>query len=110
MGTLMNTKKTISRVALMAAVSAMPVLYGSAPAAAQYRIETGRSQDANNRLGAFGSNDSGFSYYNNQGNQLVTGNQVITGNVTGGRGFRGSVPYTDPSALRVNTGGGRMDS
>src|SRR4051794_37527064 len=109
MGTLMNTKK-MSRVVLLTAVAAMPALLSPVPAQAQYRIDTGRAQDANNRLGAYGYNDSSLNIYAPQGNQMVTGNQVITGNVTGGRGFRGFVPYTDPSALRTNTAAGRLDN
>src|SRR4051812_24460085 len=65
---------------------------------AQYRVNNTNARDANNRLGSGGYNDPQMGA---QGQYAgVSGNQIVTGNVTGGRGFRGNVPYTDPRAFR----------
>jgi tetratricopeptide (TPR) repeat protein len=83
---------------LAAAVSA--TLAGTSMA--QYRIQgDGRARDANNRLGSMGSNNPIGPQQNAQYNNF--GNYLITGNVTGGREFRGFVPYTDPTAFRGTT-------
>ena len=71
------------------------------PASAQFRKDDGRALDANPRAGSGGQNDAGP----NRAGPAVTGNQIITGNVTGGRQFRGPVPYTDPGNFRGITAG-----
>jgi tetratricopeptide (TPR) repeat protein len=100
-------RKDVSRV-LFAAALATGVLSVSSSLQAQYQIQSGQVLDANNRIGSYGYNNgvNGFGVSNNQ---VVTGNQVINGNVTGGREFRGFVPYTDPGAFRGPTAGRGMD-
>ena len=91
------TKLIKKNLILAAAVGAVSLCMFST-ARAQYRIDTGHSNDASNRIGGNGMNggpDSG------RGNSTgVTGNEIVTGNVTGGKSFRGNVPYTDPRAFR----------
>jgi hypothetical protein len=71
---------------------------------AQQRVgEEGRALDANNRIGSGGYNSGGIT-----GN-MITGNNIVTGNVTGGREFRGNVPYTDQREFRGNVGAQDMD-
>jgi hypothetical protein len=80
----------------------------SIPAMAQYRVGTdGRALDANNRVGSGGLNQTSQSPQMPTYGQL--GNNIVTDNVTGGRGFRGFVPYTSPDAFRGNTAGGLSD-
>jgi tetratricopeptide (TPR) repeat protein len=72
---------------------------------AQQRVgEEGRALDANNRVGSGGYNSGPIT-----GNMLLTGNNIVTGNVTGGREFRGGVPYTDQREFRGNVGGQDFD-
>jgi tetratricopeptide (TPR) repeat protein len=80
----------------------------TAGAWAQFRVGTdGRGNDANNRIGGSGLNENNNFW---QGRAWgYQGNNVITGNVTGGREFRGFVPYTDPGAFRGTTAGSSMD-
>lgn len=91
---------------LLAAVAALPMLMTVSTSLAQDRVGgDGRLLDANNRVGSGGSNDD-------QGNRQVqqaTGNDIVNGNVTGGREFRGNVPYSDPRAFRGNTAGTDVD-
>jgi hypothetical protein len=77
-------------------------------ASAQYQLNyDGRAREANNRVGGGGYNDNnGFWQGRAYGYQ---GNSIITGNITGGREFRGFVPYTDPGAFRGTTAGSSMD-
>src|SRR4051812_39585478 len=89
--------------------AAAAVLALSPLAFAQQRVgEEGRALDANNRVGSGGYNSRGIS-----GNMIpgttVTGNNIVTGNVTGGREFRGGVPYTDPREFRGNIAGQDTD-
>lgn len=80
---------------LALAIGTLPTLWIGSSAWAQYPAagQDGHANDANNRVGSNG--------YNNGSGQhvTVTGNQIVTGNVTGGRAFRGPVPYTDPSGF-----------
>jgi hypothetical protein len=75
-------------------------------AAGQTRIDNSRANDANNRLGSGGWNES-F-------NQTMTGvgdaNRIVTGNVTAGTGFRGPIGYTAPTAFRGQLPSSRFDS
>jgi tetratricopeptide (TPR) repeat protein len=71
---------------------------------AQQRVgDEGRALDASNRVGSGGYNSGPIT-----GN-VLTGNNIVTGNVTGGREFRGGVPYTDPREFRGNVGGQDFD-
>lgn len=88
-------------------------------ALAQGQIQTGRLNDANNRVGSNGWNggttsSSSFSnqVYRNQGNILGPdmGNAIVTGNVTQGRAFRGNVGYSDPFSFRGATAGSGIDN
>jgi len=73
----------------------------------QYRVgDDGRALDANNRVGSGGLNEGGARMPYGYG---ALGNNIVTGNVTGGREFRGFVPYTDPRAFRGPTAGGLSD-
>src|SRR5438093_9498845 len=85
------------RATLAAVIAAM--VFTAAPLAwAQQSVNTGNVRDANNRIGAGGSNNQGGA---NRGPYVgVSGNAVITGNVTAGKELRGTVPYTDPRAFR----------
>lgn len=76
---------------------------------AQYRVGTdGRARDASNRIGSGGYNGGVQGQANvAQGNYLQ--NNLITGNVTGGKQFRGFVPYESPDAFRGNTAGATSD-
>lgn len=68
----------------------------SSNAVGQYRVGSdGRAQDANNRIGSGGYNSGGT-------NRPLgpSGNDIVTGNVTGGKQFRGDVPYGDAGAFR----------
>ena len=60
--------------------------------------------DASNRIGSGGYNyQQGFRQdMRTNGNYLQ--NNLITGNITGGKEFRGSVPYAVPDAFRGNVG------
>lgn len=91
---------------LLAAVAALPLLVNVTSSMGQQRIGgDGRLLDANNQVGSGGSNgDQG----NRQSTQ-ATGNDIVTGNVTGGREFRGNVPYSDPRAFRGGTAGTSVD-
>jgi tetratricopeptide (TPR) repeat protein len=72
---------------------------------AQQRVgDEGRALDANPRVGSGGYNSGGIS-----GNMIVTGNNIVTGNVTGGKEFRGNVPYTDPREFRGTVAGQDFD-
>lgn len=91
---------------LAAAVAAVPLLAIAAPASAQYQSNNdGRARDANNRVGSGGSNGDA-----RRSGPNVTGNQIVNGNVTGGRAFRGAVPYSgDARGFRGPTVGGASD-
>jgi len=75
----------------------------AAPASAQYRQDNnGRALDKNNRVGGDGTNSPRDTSVGS--GSMVTGNQIVTGNVTGGRQFRGLVPYGDAGNFRGPTG------
>lgn len=95
------TSKT--RSILLAAVLATPLGFFAAPADAQFRVETGAANDANNRIGSNGSNGGPRDLGINRGDF------VINGTVTGGREFRGRSAVGDPRALRTHTAGGLSD-
>ena len=85
---------------LSAAVAAVPVLTFSSAALAQYRVnQDGRALDANNQIGSNGNNPSNT-------NNAVNGNDIVTGNVTGGKQFRGNVPYHNAREFRGSAPGG----
>ncbi|HEV8605717.1 MAG TPA: tetratricopeptide repeat protein [Tepidisphaeraceae bacterium] len=85
--------------------AATAVLLVSPLALAQQRVgNDGRALDANNRIDSGGYNSGGIP-----GNLVVNGNNIVTGNVTGGREFRGNVPYTDQREFRGNVGGQDFD-
>jgi len=88
----------------MIAAAAAAVLAVAPLSFAQQRVgEEGRALDANNRVGSGGYNSGPIT-----GN-LVTGNNIVTGNVTGGKEFRGAVPYTDQREFRGNVGSADFD-
>ena len=102
----MNQKRTSAGWILRAAVAAVPMLAIAAGASAQFRVDTGNSNDANNRVGSGGRNpdDAG------RRTGVPSGNDLITGNVTGGKEFRGHVPYRNVNEFRGRTGGDNLDS
>ena len=92
---------------LVAAIAALPLMslhraYGQYPAG-----QSGQALDANPRVGSGGVNPTNSPQLQNSG---VTGNRIVTGNVTGGQGFRGGVPYTDPREFRGNVAGSNVDN
>lgn len=90
----MNRRPTTrARFALATAVLAMPALLLAPKASAQQQIAAnGTALDANNRIGS-----QGINTYRPAPSSGVLGNQIINGNVSNGREFRGSVPYSDPN-------------
>jgi tetratricopeptide (TPR) repeat protein len=93
---------------LFAAVAAVP-LFGFTPdARAQYRLPyDGRATDANNRVGSGGNNPNDSE---KRAPAVPNGNDLVTGNVTGGKHFRGNVPYRNANEFRGNTSGGTIDN
>src|SRR5271155_2383257 len=88
----MNRIRKISWV--LAAVGALS--FGTGVSLAQQRVGSdGHAQDANQRIGAAGYNDTS----GNHPQPGVLGNAIVTGNVTGGKAFEGFVPYSDPGAF-----------
>jgi tetratricopeptide (TPR) repeat protein len=88
----------MSRLLAAAAAMALPTL-----ALAQGQVDTGRANDASNRLGSNGRNES-YTNTNRYSNYVTNnGNQIVTGNVTMGREFHGTVGYTSPYSLRAPT-------
>src|SRR5687767_15038803 len=72
---------------------------------AQQRVgDDGRALDANPRVGSGGYNSGPI-----RDTLRVNPNNIVTGNVTGGREFRGHVPYTDPREFRGTVGGLDVD-
>jgi hypothetical protein len=69
---------------------------GAAQCLAQQRVGAdGHAQDASQYIGASGVNDTS----GNHPQPGVLGNAIVYGDVTGGKGFRGFVPYSDPGAF-----------
>ncbi len=86
-----RTERT--RWLLAAVLTAMPAMTLSSSAFAQTQKPTdGRTLDANNRIGSGGTNT-----YRPPPSAGVFGNNIVNGNVGGGKEFRGSVGYSDPS-------------
>jgi len=102
----MNMMARRMRMAVLtAAVAAIPLVGFTSDAAAQYRVNAdGRALDANPRIGSGGTNtQTGV-------NNTVNGNDIVTGNVSGGKGFRGDVPYRSARDFRgAAPGGTSMD-
>ena len=99
----MKLNSVNKRLVLATAVAA--ALFGSGSAFAQHRVDNGNARDSNNRLGSGGYNTGGTT----STNPYAMNNNIVTGNVTGGREFRGFVPYTDPGAFRGPTSGVNTD-
>jgi hypothetical protein len=90
----MNTL-TRNRLLVTAVAAALPLAVLSLPADAQTQVQqSGNALDANTRVSSGGSNEAVNR------NPTYTGNQLVTRNVTGGKGFRGPVGYTDPLDFR----------
>jgi hypothetical protein len=69
---------------------------GAAQCLAQQRVGTdGHAQDASQYVGASGLNDTA----GNHPQPGVLGNAIVNNDVTGGKGFMGFVPYSDPGAF-----------
>src|SRR4051794_3998608 len=99
--------KHVTKLSLILAAAVGATLTGSS-ALAQYRVgNDGRSHDANNRLGSGGINQSGMGP---PASPYQIGNEIVTGQVTGGRQFRGFVPYSDPNVFHGTTAGSLSDN
>ena len=99
------------RICILAAAIAGVTLIGISTAQAQYRIDTGQANDANNRVGGNGSNGaantrSASGIYGGS----VSGNDIVIGNVTGGKEFHGNVPYSDPGSFHGVTSSRASDA
>src|SRR4051812_12945565 len=94
----------IRQVLAAAVLAALPSL-----AFGQGQIDTSRGNDANNRVGSGGRNNS-YQNPTNNNYQYNNGNRVVTGNVTMGREFRDNVGYADPTAFRGRTAGALSDN
>lgn len=100
--------KIVRNWMLQAAVSAALGCVGAGVGLAQVRdTSDGRALDANNRVGSNGYNAAAGG---GGGSNFYTSQQIVTGNVTGGRSFRGPVPYSDPRAFRGATVGNISDT
>src|ERR1700729_3953881 len=77
---------------LGAVMAATPVLALTGTAMAQYRVDDSHVNDANNRIGSGGYNNS---HDLTPRNLSVSGNDIISGNVTGNSYFRGVPLGTD---------------
>ena len=114
----MNKSRLIRRSLVLAAFAGLGLL--ATDARAQYQVDMSRANDANTRVGSAGYNDStnintneltGRYVRTDRANDVfgVRGNQIITGNVTGGKQFRGYVPYSDPRDFRGRAGSSSFD-
>ncbi len=102
----MRSSRFVKRT-LVAGVAVLPFL-APQPAASQFRSDqAGGALDANRRVDNAANNQVINSQIPNNG---VTGNRIVTGNVTGGKQFRGEVPYTDPREFRGSVAGAGMDN
>lgn len=63
-----------------------------------YQIQQGNVLDASPQLGSAGFNMGARQY------QINAGNRIVTGNVSGGAGFRGYSPISDPSSFGLRNG------
>jgi tetratricopeptide (TPR) repeat protein len=85
--------------------AAAAVLFANGLSFAQQRVgDDGRALDANNRVGSGGYNSGPI-----RDTLRLNPNNIVTGNVTGGREFRGHVPYTDPREFRGGVAGEDFD-
>src|SRR5215510_6658077 len=76
-------------------------------ARAQYRVNTGNANDANNRLGSGGYNQGGNL---NRGPYVgYTSQDIVTGNITAAKAFRGPVPYRNPLEFTGPAAGSGVD-
>src|SRR3954449_12814386 len=104
----MKTTQTIGRLNWVLAAAVSAALASSA--LAQYRVGSdGRSHDANNRIGSGGINDAQATQAGPV-NPYQLNNNIVTGQVTGGRQFRGFVPYSDPNVFHGTTAGSLSDN
>jgi tetratricopeptide (TPR) repeat protein len=88
--------------ALLAAVAGLPLLAGQA--FGQQQVQgTGHANDANNRVGSGGYNDTTTS-------PQASGNQIVNREVSGGFGFQGKLPYYGPNDFHDNLPGQGVDS
>src|SRR2546423_11494575 len=99
------TSRNTRSMLLSAAVAA--ALGFTAAANAQYRVNNANVLDSNNRDGGAGNNPNDSD--KRVGGQLINGNDIVYGNVTGGKQFRGQLPYTDPRAFRGQTSDRNLD-
>lgn len=101
-----NMNRRIKNSLLIAAVAAVP-LFINQQAGAQYRVNAdGHALDASNRIGSGGVNPHDSS---KRVGDTVAGNDIVTGNVTGGKQFRGRVPYTEQRAFRNGNSSNGID-
>ncbi len=90
---------------MRANLSSILWLLGASVALAQpYQIQQGNVLDVNPQYGSGGINAPGRPY------QINAGNRIVTGNVTGGAGFRGFSPISDPSSFGLTNSGGLLPS
>ncbi len=92
-------KQSINKMWILAAAVSAVTLLPVSVSMAQYQINTGHTNDVNNRIGSGGQNADSRIGKSGQSSG-VTGNDIVTGNVTGGKAFQGFVPYGDPRAFR----------
>src|SRR5215204_2546241 len=90
-------KQTMKRIWILAGAASVTL---SSMSFAQYRIDTGRANDANNRAGSGGLNSGGDGRIGRSQYSGVTGNDIVTGNVTAGKEFRGRIDYASPRSFR----------
>lgn len=94
----LNSRNLITSAALGAALAIAAGAHGQA------RVDTGNALDASNRVGSGGFNQKSANIPQN-----ILNNAIVTGNVTGGREFRGNLPYGPSRAFRGNLAGSGTD-
>ncbi len=103
-----NTRRLLLTAAL-GALLAVPTL-----ATAQQRVgQDGHANDANNQLGSGGYNTPAArppDLVNGYRNNNAYNNDVVFGNVSNGRAFTGSLPYSDPRLFQGNVAGSQVDT
>lgn len=87
-------RRSPRRVLAAAVLAALPATLLAAPSAhAQQQVNTnGTALDANNRIGS-----NGMNTFRPPPQAGVLGNQIVNGNVSNGRQFHGTIPYSDPT-------------
>ncbi len=93
-----------STLLVSAAAAALFIMGWTSHAQAQYRVDTGRTNDANPRIGS-----GGYNTGSDVTQRELNGNQIVTGNVTGLNYFHQSVGYQDPNVLGTATQTGQSD-